>query len=169
MSERLRTIPMMTWKGMGMHWWGRVLSDCVRTCHFFLWRWRARGGFWTGEPAEPQGKLWHDLTNVIKTSPWCSVETLERQIWYSEPICLTPKLEAFMCFHFYSVCSFHNALCAAETMRMNMYSSFRCSECQPSLSGMPFNCPPQKLLSTGGVLITCSYLGTEPFLHSYLK
>lgn len=37
----------------------------------------------------------------MKTSPWCSVETLERQIWYSDPICLTPKLGSFMRFHFY--------------------------------------------------------------------
>lgn len=51
-------------------------------------------------------------------------------------------------FHFYNLCCFHSALCAVETMRMNKYPLFRCSQCQPPLSGLSFNYSPQKLLST---------------------
>ena len=65
---------------------------------------------------------------------------------------------------FFSQCS----LCCRNNE--NEYVSFIQTLRMPTFSlRYAFNCPPQKLLSTGGVLIVCSHLRTEPFLHSYLK
>lgn len=142
---------------------GRVPSDLGGTFCFMLWKWKAKGRFWTGE--------WLDLTYVVKISPWCSIETLEGQTGCSNPTCPTPKLGSSLYFHLHNLYYLYNVLCAVETLKMHKKKHFFSgAHTRPPHSGLSFSHPTKVVeLSPQDFRLTFySHPGPESTLYSYL-